>query len=121
MDSSETLACLEFPNCDCARIRRHKGRIGEFVSNEGFTVFPFIEDNHIYLIGGGASRTELVSDSLIINSVLYHDVAVIHNDVVLSEHSEPCRFYFSKHIGIVRKERLEENTVWNLVEYSVVQ
>jgi hypothetical protein len=43
----------------------------------------------------------------------------MNEDMTLMENNQPTNHYFSEQAGLVRKELLDSNQVWNLVDYHI--
>jgi len=113
-------ACLSVPQCTCHKLERVKGRINDFVGAATILTFPFIENDFIYPGGGGTATIEELYDTLEVNTMIFPESVRVHNDICASEDGRAVTFYFSKNIGLIRKDYPEEE-VWNLIDYNIIQ
>ncbi|MES2556446.1 MAG: hypothetical protein V4604_09870 [Bacteroidota bacterium] len=90
---------------NCFFIRHRKG---EFVS--AFNVnFP---DNKVYI--------DDILDTFQLNSFSFPSTIKTHELAKIQDNNQPTNYYYAKGVGIVRKEFLDSNQVWNLVDYYIV-
>jgi hypothetical protein len=73
-----------------------------------------------YINNGKVTLVEL-QDSMIISNNIFHGVRKFYDNSNSNEHYSPTNYYYSKNIGLIRKEVLSTNKVWNLVRYHIVQ
>ena len=62
-----------------------------------------------------------ILDSFIVQGTTFYDIVSVKQDCEHAEGKQPTKFYYSKNVGIIRKELIDSNQVWNLVNYSVIQ
>ncbi|GAB5417879.1 MAG: hypothetical protein Crog4KO_23730 [Crocinitomicaceae bacterium] len=108
----------------CIQIKRSKYRPGDFVNES--TCFLFVskigdnqyvpntefENNRIYV--------ENVLDSLIGTQNFVFDRTIqIRESNTYIEGMQPTNHFFSENVGLVRKELLDSNQIWNLVDYHI--
>ncbi len=107
----------------CLNIKRSKYKPGDFVAESECAMFTpkigrkkyvwtvtmpnnYIEltqlDSTFYLAGESYGRTFKISE---LNTYMEGD--------------QPTNHFFSEHVGLVRKELLDSNQVWNLVDYHI--
>lgn len=81
----------------------------------GFSSYTSLNSNH--------SRIEIIKkyDSMLLNGIIYSSVIQYNDNKNISENDNRTSFYFSKNIGIIRKELLDSNQTWNLIRYNIVQ
>lgn len=60
-------------------------------------------------------------DSIMVGNNFFHNVVRVDQECEFAEGKQPTRFYYSKNIGIIKKEFLDSNQVWNLVNHFVIQ
>jgi len=60
-------------------------------------------------------------DSLQISNTYFHHIIRIDQECEFAEGKQPTKYYYSRNIGIVRKELIDSNQIWNLVNYHVIQ
>jgi hypothetical protein len=110
-------------NTRCISILRSKYKSGNFVA-EDVCFFVYYNKNY-------SSSTE--NSAFIDNKITINDVYNSYNlnsnifgkTIKLSElhtsieHNQPTNHYYSKGVGLIRKELLDSNQVWNLVNYHI--
>lgn len=112
-------------NKKCLYVKRGKGK---FQDNLGESNVFFVK----YKIGDFSytgselnycpdSRITIVSikDSFVVGQFTFQKTVRIDEDCCFQEGKQPTVFYHSKNIGIVRKEFIDSNQVWNLVNYYI--
>ena len=60
-------------------------------------------------------------ESYLVANESFENVLRIDQNCEFAEGKQPTKFYYSKNIGIIRKELIDSNQVWNLVNYSIIQ
>lgn len=82
----------------------------------------FLPDDAIgWYLGTGMTYYKGDYDSINISGTYYYNVAKFYDTQNLTEYESPTHFYIAKNIGIIRKEKLDSNKVWNLIRYNIVQ
>ncbi|MES2556448.1 MAG: hypothetical protein V4604_09880 [Bacteroidota bacterium] len=61
-----------------------------------------------------------ILDSLVLPNYTFQKTIRIDEDCCFQEGKQPTKFYYTEGIGIVRKELIDSNQVWNLVNYNIV-
>lgn len=118
-NSSFTIHCLTEPSCDCEKVLRAKGKPGNFVGEGRMFFFPPIVDN--YTGSDGLSEVVEVIENYMLSTGEEANTGVFRTENNASEDFQETKFYISRHIGVVRKELLDDNEIWNLIEYDVTQ
>lgn len=107
----------------CVKIRRSKYKPGDFVGEGTCFIFlpilgskdlnpnAFYENNYVY--------THQVMDSFALDSFDFNRTIRMFEDNTRIEGIQPTNHYFSEGVGLVRKELLDSNQVWNLVNYHI--
>jgi hypothetical protein len=49
----------------------------------------------------------------------FNKTVIVHELCTFIENCQPTNHYFSKNIGLIRKELLDSNEVWNLINYHI--
>jgi hypothetical protein len=111
-------------NKKCLYVNRSKGKQGEFVgqdycffvnysigSFETVTGNIFFDNNKIII--------DSIYDSLTLSVSTFGKTVKINEFSTRVEGIQPTNHYFSVGIGLVRKELLDSNQVWNLVNYHI--
>ncbi|MES2556447.1 MAG: hypothetical protein V4604_09875 [Bacteroidota bacterium] len=60
-----------------------------------------------------------ILDSLVLPDYTFQKTIRIDEDCSFQEGKQPTRFYYTQGVGIVRKELIDSNQVWNLVDYYI--
>ncbi|MCK6648418.1 MAG: hypothetical protein L6Q66_02075 [Bacteroidia bacterium] len=82
----------------------------------------FIEGDQIgYYAAQGITYYKQSYDSLLIGTNVFRDVVKFHHTKDETMELSPSNVYFSKHVGLIRKEKLNTNQVWELVRYQIIQ
>lgn len=107
----------------CLYVRRSKGNFGNYIGED---ICFFIQ----YWKGQNAKVTNIdfPHDKITVSDVyqeyqlsgfVFPTTVKIHENNTFIENNEETNHYFSKGIGLVRKELLGSNQVWNLVSYYI--
>lgn len=106
-------------------IYKAKTKPGDFVSESYcFLFYPSI-GSWIYSNGGSpyfydnVLEVFAVYDSLEIDGKFYPNVVCMHEEHTASEDKQPTYHYYSKGVGLVKKELLDSNQTWNLIKYYI--
>jgi hypothetical protein len=108
----------------CMLVKRAKYRPGDFVGESRCFIFiPRVGDNqgvpNVYFEGNRIYVTD-VQDSILLGNNSLARTITMFEDNTLMEGRQPTNHYFSENVGLVRKELLDSNEVWNLVDYYIV-
>ncbi len=107
----------------CVQIKRSKYKPGDFVGEATCFIFlPILgakdynsnsafENNYIHV--------STVMDTFQNSSLFYNRTVKMFEDNTYMEGAQPTNHYFSENVGLVRKELLDSNQVWNLVDYYI--
>ena len=60
-----------------------------------------------------------VDDSLQLGGYTFGRTIKMFEQNTFTEGKQPTNRYFSENVGLVRKELLDSNQVWNLVDYHI--
>jgi hypothetical protein len=114
-----------FVNKKCLYVTKEKGK---FQDNLGESTIFFVNyqvGDHLYT----ASEISYcpddsivighIYDSLIISAYKFHNVVRVDESCSYQEGKQPTKFYYTKSVGIIRKELIDSNQVWNLVNYHI--
>ena len=100
-------------------VNREKLKPGDYVG----TIYCFISPFTIGLTAYTVYDVTTVSNyysGITIGSHLFPEVVKIHETRNVTEEQQVTNFYFSKNIGIVRKELVDSSKVWNIERYFIV-
>ena len=108
-------------------VKRAKTKPGDFVGESRCFVFYPIEGYSKYNLNSGSDFTEnrLYIDSTFFQKNVadfsFDSVVKVKEDHTFIEEEQPTAHYYASGIGLIRKELIDSNQVWNLVNYSVSQ
>lgn len=107
----------------CIYIKRTKTRPGDFVGE--FTCFfiqyykdAYTSVGNIYYTNNRITVKDVL-DTFELGTLTFGRTIKVFEDHTSTEHNSPTNHYFSKNVGLVRKEILDSNEVWNLVDYYI--
>lgn len=107
----------------CITVMRSKYKTGDFVDEA--KCFPFIskKGESFSNFNTAYSNNKLiindVVDSFNLDLLLFGRTFVIHELNTYMEGTQPTNHFFSENVGLIRKELLDSNQVWNLVNYHI--
>ena len=108
----------------CVKVFRSKYKPGDFVSQATCFMFQPIIGNKDYNYHTSIENYVYVNDvvdSMIIGTLNFERTITMFEDRTIMEGDQPTNHLFSENIGLVRKELLDSNEVWNLVDYHIEQ
>ena len=111
-------------NKHCVFINKSKTKPGDFVSESCcFFTYAGVGD-WIYSYGlqynyDNILLIESLHDSLEIDGKLFFDVVCVSEEHTASEDAQMTKHYYSKGVGLIKKELVDSNQIWNLVNYHV--
>lgn len=122
-DNSSTCTNTFWGEKKCIIVRRNKTKPGDFVGETVTFFFRPKTGDYGYTWNNTGSITSVENnlDSLELGNQIYYSVPILMETFNITEESQPTRFYFSENIGIIKKELLDSNQVWNLIRYNIVQ
>ena len=111
-------------NMKCLYVERSKGKSGDFVGEDNcffvkynkndFTYAP----NNIYY-----TNNKIIVEDILLNfsvgDLNFGETVKIHELSTRIEGIQPTNHYWSKNVGLIRKELLDSNQIWNLVDYHI--
>lgn len=108
-------------------IYKSKAKPGDFVSeSECFLFYPKIGD-WTYSDGGypyGYNNKLTVSDiydSIGITNKIFFEAITLYEEHTASEEKQSTFHYYVKTVGLVKKELIDSNQIWDLINYNIVQ
>ena len=103
-------------------VQRIRTKPGDYVGETYLMSNRFVTDDVITLYSGtGSTYYKGFYDSINVLGNYYQSVAKFYDTNNASEYNSPTNFYIAKNIGIIKKEKLDSNKVWNLIRYNIVQ
>lgn len=106
-------------------IYKAKTKPGDFVSESYcFPFYPY-EGNWVYSYGGepygynNILSVFKIYDSLEIVGKEFSDVVCLYEEHTASENKQPTYHYYAKGVGLIKKELVDSNQIWNLIDYHI--
>lgn len=116
-----------FSNCDnmpCHKIIRSKSEPGK-AYGEGIYFFYKIQVGFSSFASYSATteRINIVDfiDTFTHNNNVYYGVAIINITKDKSEDNSATNFYHAKNVGVIRREIINKNQVWQLIAHNIIQ
>jgi hypothetical protein len=109
----------------CIYIYRDKGKIGDYIG-EGNCFFINYDIGQWIYVDNYQYQNDKITITNIHNEFQvpagnFLNAIEIYENGTLIEHNQPTKHYFVKNIGLIRKELVDSNQVWNLVNYHIEQ
>lgn len=104
-------------------VKESKGKPGEFVAESTCFFVAYKEGDF-----AGAFNVNLPNNKIFVHDILpdyslngfnFNKTVVIRELAKAQEHDQETKHYYSQGIGLVRKELIDSNEVWNLVNYHI--
>jgi hypothetical protein len=109
----------------CLLVRREKGKFQDNLG-ESFVFFVrYFEGDFIYsganplVCPNNTVSIGKIYDNYTVSAETFGRTVRIDELCDYAEGRQPTKFYYSKNIGIIRKELIDSNQVWNLVNYHI--
>jgi hypothetical protein len=109
----------------CVHIKRSKYKFQDLAGESTVLFVKYNTGDFVYtgseLTYCPNAKMTIVSilDSCNIGSLQFNKTIVTDENCTLAEGKQPTKFYYSNGVGIVRKELIDSNQVWNLVNYHI--
>ncbi len=101
-------------------ILRAKGKAGDFVGESYLAPFYYLTGDSVGNFGSKLKIDEILSTYKNLNKT-FNNVLKVHEEKNIVEHKQPTVHYYAEHVGLIRKELLDSNQVWNLIRYHIKQ
>jgi hypothetical protein len=107
----------------CAKVFRSKYKPGDFVGQATCFIFQPVEGasdvnpNNSY--ANNRVYVDEALDSIEMNSYMFQRTVKMYENQTYMEGDQPTNHYFSENVGLIKKELLDSNQVWNLVDYHI--
>jgi hypothetical protein len=105
-------------------IKKAKTKPGDFVAES--YCFPFYPNMGSWIYSYGLQYNYdnvLIVDTVFANYTLldqvFLDVVCISEEHTASAQAQPTKHYYSKGVGLIRKELIDSGEVWNLLRYNI--
>jgi hypothetical protein len=109
----------------CFKVRRSKYKPGDFIGEATCFIFQPLLGEKDYNPHNDAPENEIsvfaVDDSLQLGNYTFGRTIKMFEQNTFMEGKQPTNHYFSENVGLVRKELLDSNQIWNLVDYYIEQ
>jgi hypothetical protein len=109
-------------------VKLAKTKPGDFVSESYCFIYYPAVGNHVASSSGGApyyyNNQLLVHDFKTIYTYQedsFENVVVMTEEHTASEEKQPTVKFYAEKVGLIRKELLDSNQVWNLVNFNISQ
>jgi hypothetical protein len=112
-------------NTSCIRVKRSKYKQGDFVSESTCFMFVFKKGMYSFNFASNSSQegnrviVEEIFPTYNLQGLTFETTVKMHELFNHAENEQATNHYFSKGVGLVRKELLDSNQVWNLVNYHI--
>ena len=109
----------------CIYIKSSKYQSGDYIGEELCFFSQYFKGasytvNNYYFPNSQLTFTEIY-DNYSLGSLSFEKTLKVHIDQSALEHNSPVNEFFVKGVGLVRKEIIDSNQIWNLVDYHVTQ
>jgi hypothetical protein len=124
-NDSYSYDCQENDNCRCRRIACSKSKPGDFFGDAYVFIFP-LESGRMT---GISATTDLFGNCSIVNYPVFFEglvdtlsnCALFNTPYAVQHEWTQANYLMSTNIGIVKKELIDLNQIWNLIEYEIIQ
>jgi predicted small secreted protein len=121
----ETCSESEPVSGKCLYINRSKGKVGDFIGEGNYLVFNYLKGDYFRSFNENFLNNSVYINEdnlqLIYGNFTWNEVIKTHEQCELQENNQATNHYYKKNIGLIRKELLDSNQVWNLVNYHIEQ
>jgi hypothetical protein len=106
-----------------AYIKRNKSKAGDYAGQSVLAIFPYEVGDSIANQGGGAGNYNsiLKTNSILHSYEEYNNVVEVSDKYNIIENDQSTRSFYAKNIGLIKKELIDSNQVWNLIRYHINQ
>ena len=106
------------------RVNRSKGKPGDYIGEDPCFLFYPAPGLWTYTYGGPyvTNNVLLIEEVYSLYSVLdyeFEDVVYVSEQHTATEEKQPTNHFYSPNIGLVKKELIDSNQTWNLVDYHI--
>lgn len=97
-----------------------EGLIGESLC---FLFYPeinrFVYNKTSFNAGSNRLTVQNFKNSMSLLGRTFEDVVLMAEDHTVVENSQPTKHYYAKGVGLIKKELIDSNQVWNLIDYHI--
>jgi hypothetical protein len=113
----------------CMFVKRSKGKYQDNLGETDALFFRFTLNAYKYT-GASGNNGQCNNNKITIQALFqshsiltnqFQNVVKINDDCCGHEFNQVTNFYYAKNVGLIRKELLDSNQVWNLVDYHIEQ
>ena len=107
-------------------ISRSKTKAGGFIGNSYIARFYYHVGDSVNNFGGGGYGSNTYYSQLKVNLIYknykgFNNVIQMSDKFNIAEHSQPTIHFYADGVGLIRKELIDSNQVWNLIRYNIVK
>ena len=103
----------------CLFINRSKTKPGNFIGESNCFFIKYNNGDYSSEFNINFPNNKIIIDSIYDDFNSFGKTVKVHELSTLVENNQPTNHYYSKNIGITRKEFIDSNQVWNLVNYHI--
>ncbi len=108
----------------CLYIKRSKGKPEDYIGEAYCFFVNYRVGDYAYISGNIYFENNKIIVSNIfstysVQNITFHNVVEFHELSTRVEGIQPTNHFYSENVGLVRKELLDSNEVWNLVNYHI--
>ena len=105
---------------------RSKTKSGDYVGEDACFIFYPKPGLWAYTYGGhditnNVLKIEEIYTDYTILEKNFKDVVKVSEEHTAVEEKQPTLHYYSPNIGLIKKELLDSNQIWNLIDYNIVK
>lgn len=107
----------------CLYVKRSKYQFGNFIGESKCFFVAYKTGDFIYEFNVNYENNKVFIKQVLseynLNGQMFGKTVKIHELCTFIEGNQPTNHYFSKGVGLIRKELIDSNQVWNLVNYHI--
>jgi len=86
-----------------------------------YLIYPFTDHSYSYGLYSDTVNNVITYTNYTVNGRIYSNIVKVYETNNPTHGNQPENHYIADHIGIIRRELLRTNHVWNLIRYHIVQ
>lgn len=107
----------------CLYVKKSKGKPMDFLGEGNCFFINHRPEESIYVFNTVYQYNKLTCKSIdgvyTLGSLQFDRTVKFHEDNTFNEGKQETNHYYSKGVGLIRKELIDSNQVWNLVDYYI--
>ena len=107
----------------CLFVKRSKGKPGDYLGEGSCFYINYIEASYSYVFNTQFPDNKIIVQKIYKNYPIqnfnFGETVLIHELNTFVEGKQPTNHFYSKNVGLIRKELLDSNQVWNLMNYHI--